>query len=74
MPDDERIDRLVDSLRKISVQLENLRVSLLALHEDLSDHEQRLRIVEQWKHNLSPVLAIVSFVMGVMVSAAVNHL
>lgn len=40
MSDDERIDRLVDSLRKISVQLENLRVSLLALHQDISDHEQ----------------------------------
>jgi hypothetical protein len=73
MSDDERIDRLVDSLRKISVQLENLRVSLLALHQDISDHEQRLRVVEQWKHNLSPVLAIVSFVVGVMLSAAVNH-
>ena len=74
MPDDERIDRLVESLRKISVQLENLRVSLLALHHDIGDHEQRLRLVEQWKHNLSPVLAIISFVVGVMLSAAMNHL
>ncbi len=73
MSDDERIDRFVDSLRKISVQLENLRVSLLALHHDISDHEARMRSVEQWKHNLSPVLAIVSFVVGVILSAAVNH-
>lgn len=74
MSDDERIDRLIESLRKISVQLENLRVSLLALHQDIGDHEERLRVVEQWKHNLSPVLAIVSFVVGVILSATVNHL
>ncbi len=71
MPDNERIDRLLESLSRVSVQLETLRVSLRAVHEDLQDHEQRLRNVEQWKHKLTPVLAAISFVAGAAVSAFV---
>ncbi|RLS52609.1 MAG: hypothetical protein DWH91_16300 [Planctomycetota bacterium] len=72
MPDNERIDRLLESLARVSVQLETLRVSLSAVHQDLQDHEQRLRIVEQWKHKLAPILAALLFVAGAIVSAVVS--
>ena len=73
MPDNDRIDRLLESLARVSVQLETLRVSLSAVHQDLQDHEQRLRTVEQWKHKLTPVLAAASFVAGAITSAFVSQ-
>lgn len=73
MPDNERIDRLLESLSRVSVQLETLRVSLSGVHQDLQDHEQRMRVIEQWKHKLAPFLAAISFVAGAAVSAVISH-
>ena len=73
MPDNERIDRLLESLARVSVQLETLRVSLSGVHQDLQDHEQRMGVIEQWKHKLTPILAAISFVAGAAVSSFVSR-
>jgi hypothetical protein len=71
MPD-ESIDRLVESLAQINVNLESLRVSLGALNEFRLDHEQRLRSIERWKYNLTPILAAITFLLGAFFNAAIR--
>ncbi|MCA8997250.1 MAG: hypothetical protein KDA36_09265 [Planctomycetaceae bacterium] len=73
MPEDQ-IDRIIESLSQINVSLENLRVSLLALAETCADHEERIRAIERWKNSLTPLLASMTFILGAIFSAAVNHL
>lgn len=71
MPEDQ-VDRIIESLTRINVNLENLRVSLIALTETCTDHEQRLRSIERWKYNLTPVLAVATFVLGAVFSVALE--
>ena len=61
---DERLDRIVESLQQINVHLEGLRVSLTSLVQDSEDHETRIRAVERWQSNLTPILAFLTFVLG----------
>jgi hypothetical protein len=70
--DDERLDRVVEALQQINVNLEGLRVTLVDLTETSADHEDRLRSVERWKHSLTPVLAALTFVLGAICSVAVQ--
>ncbi len=70
--DDERLDRVVEALQQINVNLEGLRVTLVDLTETTADHEDRLRSVERWKHSLTPVLAALTFVLGAICSVAVQ--
>jgi hypothetical protein len=71
---DERLDRVVESLQQINVNLEGLRVALIDLTETSADHEERLRSVERWRYNLTPVVAAVTFVLGAICSIAVQRL
>jgi hypothetical protein len=61
---DERWDRVLEALQQVNVHLEGLRVSLLGLVDASDDHETRLRRVERWHHNLTPVLAALTFLLG----------
>ena len=70
---DESFDRIVESLGQINVNLEGLRVTLAGLSEVTADHENRLRHVEQWKNSLSPLIALMTFLLGVVVSAVVEN-
>jgi hypothetical protein len=70
--DDERLDRVVEALQQINVNLEGLRVTLVDLTETSADHEDRLRSVERWKHSLTPILAALTFVLGAICSVAVQ--
>ncbi len=72
--DDERLDRVVEALQQINVNLEGLRVALVDLTETTSDHEARLRTIERWKHSLTPVLAALTFVLGAICSVAVQRM
>ncbi len=72
--DDERLDRVVEALQQINVNLEGLRVALIDLTETTADHEERLRHLEHWKHGLTPVLAALTFVLGAICSVAVQKL
>lgn len=71
---DERIDRLVEATQRTNVLLEGLRISIEYLMESRVDHEQRLRSVEQWKQNLTPILAILTFLSGVVFSEMIQRL
>jgi hypothetical protein len=70
---DERFDRVVESLQMINVNLEGLRVALVGLTEATADHEQRLRSIERWRYNLTPVLATVTFLLGAISSVAMQR-
>lgn len=71
---DESLDRLVESLALINVNLEGLRISLVAVTETKADHEQRLRSIERWRYHLSPVLAVLTFILGAVTTAAMDRL
>ena len=73
MPDDN-VDRIIESLTQINVNLESLRVSLMSVIETTTDHEERLRSIERWKHHLTPVLTTITFILGAVFSSALNHL
>ncbi len=61
---DEKLDRIVESLQQLNVNVESLRVSLSSLIEIADDHEKRIRLIERWQHNLTPVLAVLTFMLG----------
>ena len=70
--DDERLDRVVEALQQINVQLEGLRVSLNAVVQATSDHELRLREIERWRYHLSPLLAALTFILGAIFTVAIE--
>ena len=70
---DERIDRLVEAVQQTNVLLEGMKVSLETLHLRSVDHEQRLRIVERWRHSLTPILASLTFLLGVVFSEMIQR-
>lgn len=67
-------DRLFESLCQINANLEGLRVSVTVISELLSDHETRLRKLEIWKHNLTPIFAVLTFALGAAFSVAIDHI
>lgn len=67
-----RLDRIVEQLQGIHVSLENLRVSLTGLSQTADDHETRLRRLESWSHRLSPLVSLITFAAGVVVSATIT--
>jgi prefoldin subunit 5 len=70
---DERLDRIVEALQQINVNLEGLRVALQELSETTADHEERLRSIERWKYNLTPLLGALAFVLGALSSAVIGR-
>lgn len=71
---DEKLDRIVESLQQVNVNLESLRVSLVVIGQTSEDHEQRIRSVEQWKHLVTPLLAALTFAMGAVFSVTLEKL
>ncbi|MEX1230450.1 MAG: hypothetical protein WEB58_09425 [Planctomycetaceae bacterium] len=65
---EERLERIQQSLQSINVHLENLRVSIAAAIQRGDDHEARLRFIERWQHKLTPILAILTFLVGAVFS------
>jgi len=61
---EDKLDRIVEGLQQVNVNLESLRVSLSALIETCDDQEHRIRSIERWQHNLTPLLAALTFVVG----------
>lgn len=60
------IDRILETLGQINVNIESLRVTLSALMETAGDHERRIRSNERWRFNLTPILAVMTFVLGAL--------
>ncbi|MDA0833448.1 MAG: hypothetical protein O2955_04750 [Planctomycetota bacterium] len=65
---EERLERIQESLQSINVHLENLRVSIASALQRGDDHETRLRFIERWQHKLTPILAILTFLVGAVFS------
>ena len=61
---DEKLDRIVEALQEVNVNLEGLRVSMTSLMHANEDHETRIRAVERWQSNLTPFLAALTFILG----------
>ena len=61
---DEKLDRIVEALQEVNVNLEGLRVSMTSLMQASEDHETRIRAVERWQSNLTPFLAALTFILG----------
>lgn len=70
---DDKLDRIVEVLQQVNVALEGLRVNLSSLIQVSEDHEQRLRSIEKWQNNLTPVLAAITFMLGVVFSVALER-
>lgn len=70
---DDKLERIMESLQQLSVSVENLRVTLQTLVRESQDHELRLRVIERWRSNLTPVFALLTFIGGTLFSAALNR-
>ena len=70
---DEKLDRLLESQQQIVVNMESMRVLLNGLVDQSHDHEMRIRLIERWKNQLTPMLAVMTFVLGVVVSVTVDR-
>jgi len=71
---DEKLDRIVEALHEVNVNLSGLQISLAGLVEVTNDHETRLRVIERWQNNLMPILAAMTFVLGVTFSEVLGRL
>lgn len=72
-PLEERLERIQEALQSINVHLESLRVSIAAAVQRGDDHETRLRFIERWQHRLTPVLAVITFLVGAVVSETLKR-
>lgn len=70
---DERMDRLIEAVQQTNILLEGMKVSLTQLTERSVDHEARLRTIERWRHNLTPILAALTFLSGVVFSEMIQR-
>ena len=70
--DDERLDRILESLQQVNVNLETLRVSFANLSQMVEDHENRLRVLERWKYHLTPILAVLTFTLGAVATVIIQ--
>lgn len=70
---DDKLDRIMETVLQTNVHLESLRVSVQTLVQQQEDHESRLRILERWRNNLTPILALLTFVVGSLFTAAMER-
>ena len=61
---DEKLDRIVEALQQVNVNLEGLRVGMTSLIQASEDHETRIRAIERWQTSLTPILAVLTFMLG----------
>lgn len=73
MPD-EQLDRLIESLAQINVNLEGLRVSLSWLQETRADHEGRLRSLERWRYHATTWIGLAALLLGGILTRSVEWL
>ncbi|WP_013627462.1 hypothetical protein [Rubinisphaera brasiliensis] len=72
--DEDKLDRIVEAVHGVSVQLESLRTTLQQLETASLDHEKRLRSIERWQNNLTPILAAMTFVLGASFTQVLDRL
>ena len=72
-PMDEKLDRIVESLHQLNINFEGLRISLSSLIQNVEDHEKRIRNIEGWKQNLTPILTVFTFIAGVVLTEMLDR-
>jgi len=70
----EDLNRVVDALHQVNLTLESLRVTMGTQVEEIDDHEKRLRLLERWTSSLTPVIASLIFLSGVISTAVIQRL
>lgn len=71
---DEKLDRIVESLQAVNVNLEGLRVSLSSLVQVCDDQESRLRVVERWQQRVTPLFTALTFLVGAVFTEFVRRI
>lgn len=61
-----RLTEILRHLQDLQLSMEGLRGSMQSALRSAEDHEERLRKVERWQNQMSPLLALGTFVGGVV--------
>ncbi len=70
---DDKLDRIMEMVLQTNGHLESMRVSVQTLVQQQEDHESRLRVLERWRNNLTPIFALLTFVIGSLFTAALER-
>lgn len=70
---DDKLDRLTELIQELAVQVERLRGLLEGMAKVSEDHEQRLRSLDRWRNQLTPILAVLTFLLGSVISVAIER-
>ena len=68
----DRLEHVSQRLTEIHLALERLRVSIETLTQNNSDHEERLRRLERWQQRMNPVLGLITFLLGAILTSTLN--
>ena len=68
------LNRVVDALHQVNLTLESLRVTMSTHVDEIDDHEKRLRQLERWTSSLTPIMAGLIFLSGVISTAVIQKL
>ncbi len=61
-----RLSEILRHLQELQLSMEGVRGSMQHALRSAADHEDRLRKVERWQNQMSPLLALGTFVGGVV--------
>ncbi|MCA9095326.1 MAG: hypothetical protein KDA68_17725 [Planctomycetaceae bacterium] len=61
-----RLSEILRHLQELQLSIEGVRGSMQHALRSSEDHEDRLRKVERWQNQMSPLLALGTFVGGVL--------
>jgi hypothetical protein len=68
----QRIDEMLKMMHEANTALTTCVAGMTTLSEGHKDHEQRIRTMERWQANLTPVLAALTFISGAVASQLVE--
>jgi len=68
-----RLSEILRHLQELQVTMEGLKGSMQGALRAGEDHEDRLRKIERWQNQMSPLLALGTFVGGVIFQVMLTH-
>lgn len=71
---DRVVEGLAEELASVRVALERLRVVVEADARRREDHERRVRLLEGWQHRTTPLLGLITFLLGALVTGSLDWL
>lgn len=70
----ERLDAIANEIHDVRVLIEGVRAAVGNIVQLAEDHEQRLRVLEKWRNNLTPLIALGTFIGGAFFQVFVARL